>query len=235
MRRCSDYEESNQPVRYCVGVLVATAPPVDGETASGQVVKGHLLWIRLVDKGDGPTLEWESRKLHTATTYTCSLAVVVELDPTLDMSKKTYVFSMDKLITTQNVIQETAENVQGWEAVPDVRPPPRGNVASLPLHDALTCKAGGALGEEDVPVASVDGNAECPLCFAEVVPKKLLQPMEGHILEDEVKRSYDYGYCFSRLSQLGVLKHPPNLTPRLAAPKGLPDMPEAESNYLHFW
>eukprot|EP00904_Undaria_pinnatifida_P013996 jgi/Undpi1/9727/HiC_scaffold_27.g12183.m1 len=174
--------------------FVATAPPVDGETASGQVVKGHLLWIRLVDKGDGPTLEWESRKLHTATTYTCSLAVVVELDPTLDMSKKTYVFSMDKLITTQNVIQETAENVQGWEAVPDVRPPPRGNVAPLPLHDALTCKAGGALGEEDVPVASVDGNAECPLCFAEVAPKKLLQPMEGHILEDEEGSSGEEEY-----------------------------------------
>ena len=150
-------------------------------------------------------------------------------------SKKTYVFSMDELITTQNVLQETAESLQGWEAVPDVRTPPRGNVTPLPLHDALTCKAGGVLGEEDVPVASVDGEVECPLHLAEVVPKKLLQHMGGHILEDEVRRSYEGRYCFSCLSMLGVLKHPPNLTPRLAAPKGLPDMPEAESNYIHFW
>ena len=183
-------------MRYCVGVLVVTAPPVDGEAASGQVVKGQLLRISLVGEDDGSTLEWESRKLHTATTYTCSLALVVELDPTLDMSKKTYVFSMDELITTQNVLQETAESVQGWEAVPDVRPPPRGNVAPLPLYDALTCKAGGALGEEDVPVASVDGKVECPLCFAEVVPKKLLQHMGGHILEDEVRRSYKDRFVF---------------------------------------
>ena len=84
------------------------------------MVKGQLLTIRLVDEGDGSTIEWESRKLHTATTYTCSLALVVDLDPTLDMSKKTYVFSMAELITTQHVLQETAENVQGWEAVPDV-------------------------------------------------------------------------------------------------------------------
>ena len=31
---------------------------------------------------------------------------------------------------------------------------PRGNIAPLPLHDALTCKAGRALGDEHVPVAS---------------------------------------------------------------------------------
>ena len=159
----------------------------------------------------------------------------MELDPTLDMSKKTYVFSMDELITTQNVLRETVQSVQGWEVVPDVRPPPRGNVAPLPLHDALTCKAGGALGEEDVSVASVDRKVECPLCFAEVVPKKLLQHMGGHILEDEVRRLYEDRFCFSRLSKLGMLKHPSNSTSRLASPKGLPDMPEAESNYIHFW
>ena len=44
------------------------------------------------------------------------------------------------------------------------------------------------------------------------------------------------GYiCFARLSKLGVLKHLPNWTPGLAAPKELPDMPEAESNYFYFW
>ena len=79
------------------------------------------------------------------------------------MSKKTYVFSMDELITKQNVLQTTAESVQEWEAVSDARPPPRGNVAPLPLHDALTCKAGGALGEEAIPVAYVDGEMESPL------------------------------------------------------------------------
>ena len=52
--------DGTQPGRYCVGVLVVTAPPADGEAASGQVVKGQLLRIRLVDKGDGLTLGWES-------------------------------------------------------------------------------------------------------------------------------------------------------------------------------
>ena len=95
--------------------------------------------------------------------------------------------------------------------------------------------AGGAVGEEDVPVGPVDERVECPLCFVEVVPKKLLQRIGGHIPEDEVRRSYEDRFCFSRLPKLGVLKSSPNLTPRLAAPKGLPDMPEAESDYIHFW
>ena len=136
----------------------------------------------LMDRGGGGGASGDADVVATATTYTCSLALVVELDPTLDMSKKTYAFSMDELITTQNVLQETAESVQGWEVVPDVRPPPRGNVAPLSLHDALTCRAGGALGEEDVPVAAVDGKVECPVCFAEVVLKKLPQHTGGHIL-----------------------------------------------------
>ena len=104
--------DSTQPVRYCIGVLDITAPPVDGEAASVQLVKGQLLRIRLVDGGDGSTLEWERRKLHTATTCTCSHALVVELDPTLDMSKKTYVFGMDELIANQNVLKETAESLK---------------------------------------------------------------------------------------------------------------------------
>lgn len=183
--------ERLQPVRYCMGVLVVTAPPAAGrEAADGPVVKGQLMRISLGDEGDGSTFEWENRKLYTAHTYSCSLALVVELDPKLDMGKKTYVFSMDELITTQNVLQEIVESVQGWAAVRDVLPPPRGNVAPLPLHDVLTCTSGGAIGAEEVRAASLDGKVECPLCFLEVGPKLLLQHVGGHILEDEVRRSY---------------------------------------------
>lgn len=180
-----------QAVRYCVGVLVVTTPPAAGGGAADcQVVKGQLLRIRLVGEGDGSNFEWESRKLHTANTYSCSLALVVELDPNVDMGKETYVFNMDELITTQNVLQETAESVQGWTAVPDVRPAPRGHIAPLPLYESLVCTAGGALEAEEVPAASVDGKVECLLCFTEVGPKVLRQHMGGHILEDEVRRSY---------------------------------------------
>ena len=110
------------------------------------------------------------------------------------------------------------------------------HAATSPLFrcDALTCKAGGALGEENVPLASVDERVECPLCFAQVVPKIILEHMRGHILEDDVRRSYDNKFCLSRFSKLGVLKNLPNLTPKLAAPNGLPGMPEAESNYINF-
>lgn len=181
-----------QPVSYCVGVLVVTAPPAaGGEAADGQVVKGQLMRITLVGgDGDGSTFEWENRKLHTATTYSCSLALVEELNPTLEVDKQTYVFSMDELITTQHVLQAEVERVQGWAAVPDVRPPPRNQVAHLPLHDDLTCIAGGASGAEEVPTASVDGKVECPLCFSEVGAKLLPQHMGGHILQNEVGRSY---------------------------------------------
>lgn len=54
----------------------------------------------------------ENQKAHTAHTYSCSLAFIVELDPNLNTSKKTYVFSMDKLITTHIVLQETLENLK---------------------------------------------------------------------------------------------------------------------------
>ena len=179
-----------EPVRYCVGVLVVIAPPEErGEAADGQVVKGQLLRIRLVGDGDGSTFEWEDRKLHTAHTYSCPLALVVELDPTLDMDKKTYLFTMDELITTHNLLRETVESVQGWTAIPDVRPTPRGKGGPLPLHGALTCTSSGDLGWEEVGAASVDGKVECPLCWFKVRPKQLLQHMGGHILEDEVRRS----------------------------------------------
>ena len=190
----------HQPVSYCEGVLVVSAPPAaGGEAADGQVVKGQLMRMRLVGgDGDGSTFEWEDRKLHTATTYSCSLALVEELDPTLEMGKQTYVFSMDELITTQHVLQAEVERVQGWAAVPDVRPPPRNQVTPLPLHDNLTCMAGGALGAEEVPAASVDvgGKVECPLCFSEVSAKLLLQHMGGHILQDKVRRSQASALCF---------------------------------------
>eukprot|EP00904_Undaria_pinnatifida_P001324 jgi/Undpi1/11192/HiC_scaffold_30.g13490.m1 len=186
--------DRQQPVKYCVGVLVVSESPVAGDEGAGQTVKGKLM--KLVATGTGSTFEWANRKVHTTTSYSCSVALVIELDPTMDMDNMTYVFSMDEMTTTLNVLQEIVENVQGWAAVPDVRKPPRGHQDPLPLHDDLTCTSREALGAGEVLAASVDGKVECPLCFLETDPKKLLQHMAGHILENEDLQKRDTcGFC----------------------------------------
>lgn len=119
--------------------------------------------LQLVATGTGSTFEWANRKVHTTTSYSCSVALVIELDMTMDVDKVTYVFSMDEMNTTLNVLQGIAENVQGWAAVPHVRKPPRGHQDPLPLRDDLTCTSRGALGAGEVLAASVDGKLECPL------------------------------------------------------------------------
>lgn len=122
-----------------------------------------------------------------ASTYGCSLALVIELDPRMDMDKMTYVFSMEGLAATLTVLQQTAENVQDWAAFPDVNKPPRGKVAALPLHGDLTCTPGGALGAVEVLAASVEGKVEFPRCSLDVDAKKLLPHTAAHILENEVR------------------------------------------------
>lgn len=175
----------HQPPKYGIGVLVVTEPPAAGsDNGNGEVVKGRLM--QLVSGGDGSVLEWEMRKLHMAHTYSCSLPLVIELDPNLEVEKKTYVFSMSELATTLAVLQETVESFQGWDAVPVMRKPPCGKVAPLPLHDDLTCMSGEVVGSEAVLAAAVGGKVSCPLCPSDVNPKQMLQHMGGHILENEV-------------------------------------------------
>lgn len=55
------------------------------------------------------------------------------------------------------------------------------------LNQVRKCTSREALGAGEVLAASVDGKVECPLCFLETDPKKLLQHMAGHILENEVR------------------------------------------------
>ena len=144
--------------------------------------------MQLVYGGDTPAFEWEMRKLDkTNHEYSCSVALVIELDPTLDMDKKTYVFTMSELTTTLSLLQDTVESLQGWAAVPVMRRPPRGNVALLPLHDDLTFTSGEKVVAEEVRAASLGGRLQCPLCLSEVVPKQMLQHMAGHIIEKKVR------------------------------------------------
>jgi len=63
------------------------------------------------------------------------------------------------------VLQETVQ-------FPLVSKPSRSTLGPLPLHVDLTHMPGGDLGTEEVVVASVDENLECPLCYVEVDPKK---------------------------------------------------------------
>ena len=72
--------------------------------------------MKLAAKNGSSVYEWEGRKLHVTTTYACSLALVVELDPRVNIDKVTYVFSTEELTTTLSVLQDTAESVQGCES-----------------------------------------------------------------------------------------------------------------------
>ena len=76
------------------------------------MVKGRLM--QLVYGGDTPAFEWEMRKLDkTNHEYSCYVALVIELDPTLDMDKKTYVFTISELTITLSLLQDTVESLQG--------------------------------------------------------------------------------------------------------------------------
>lgn len=178
--------EPRQAPHYGIGIVIVTETPRAAiEAADGQVVNGQLM--KLVAEGGTSVFEWEGRLLHTDHTYSCPLPLVIELDPTMDMEKMTYAFSMDELTTTQHVLEETASCTLGWAALPTVGKPKKGKPAALPLHGDLICTPGGALAVGDIPAASVDGKVECPRCCLKVGAKALVQHMAGHILENEVR------------------------------------------------
>lgn len=194
--------QRNEPTTYAVGVLSATAPPsTDTRVGSvgGQVVKGHLM--KLLVGGNGTLFEWEARKLCTEITYICPLKFVIELDPDMSVDKMTYVFSMEELFSTQEVLVETVGLVEGFNETPVMRTVPH-TVDSLPLHADLTYTSGVAPTPEEVPASSTAGTVECPACKMAMVVRELRQHVGGHIQETKVRP-----VCLLRTSMYPRLTH----------------------------
>ena len=123
-------------------------------------------------------LEWEPLKLRTKITCICPLKVVIELDPGMSVDKTTYVFSMDELLSTQEVLIETVGLVEGVEETPVMRTVPH-TIASFPLHADLSYTSDAARTSEEVPASSAVGTVECPACKMEVVVRELQQHVWG--------------------------------------------------------
>ena len=182
--------QRNEPTRYAVGILPATSPPIaDTRVGSvgGQVVKGHL--VKLVVGGGGSHFQWEARKLHTEITYICPLKFVIELDPDISADTMTYVFSMDELLSTQEVLVETVGTVEGFKETPVVRTVPH-TITPFPLHAELIYTSDAALAPEKAPTTSAVGTVECPACKMEMVVRDLRQHVGGHILDPEVRHIF---------------------------------------------
>ena len=108
--------QRNEPSTYVIGALSATTPPkMDTRvgSVSRQVVKDHLM--KLLVGVDCSLFEWEARKLRTETTYIRPLKFVMELDPDMSVGEMTYVFSTEKLLSTQEVLVGTVGLVERFK------------------------------------------------------------------------------------------------------------------------
>ena len=115
---------------------------------------------------------------------------VIELDPEMSTQDTltymfTYVFSMDQLSTTQELVENVAL-VKGFMETPVVR---KRNATSfvLPLHGDLIHTPANATGPGKAPVASAAGTVECPDCSSKVAVRNS-QHVGGHILHNKVDR-----------------------------------------------
>ena len=129
------------PTEYALGVLTANAPPGQDVRAGG--FGGHTVTGKVVvlsEEGTDGASEWKDRVLD-AHTYTCTLKLIVELDP--DMTDAlTYTFTLASLSGIRDALVSMTEEMQGWDTLRTLRTTSSGKAPPLPLHDDLVHHTG---------------------------------------------------------------------------------------------